>query len=229
LPSQAQQRRLLLRAKGLAAAAALVVALSAAPATGHPGHGPGTVDIGDGTFAPKKLTVAAGDTVIWFWNGPDTNHSVTAEEGQVEQFDSDPDTAPALVRHEKNDGFSYEFTQLGTYRYYCKVHPGTMRGAVEVITPPPADTTRPRLSDLDVRDGRVHFRISEAAFVVATIHRRGSKKELRSRSAFVRKGDRKIKLPLKRLRDGRYRVQLTAEDDAGNKGLRSARFRIARV
>lgn len=215
----------LLRAKGLAApAAALAAVLAAAPATGHPGHGPGTAGIADYAFTPKQLTVAEGDTVIWFWNGPDTNHSITSDPNQAEEFDSDPNTAPALVSHKKNDAFSYEFTKIGTYTYHCKVHPDAMRASVEVIEAPKADTTKPRLTKLRVDGTRLRYRISEPAFVIASLRRAGSKRELRSRAAFVRGGDRSFGI-LKKLKKGRYRVTLTAEDDAGNKRRRALEFR----
>lgn len=192
------------------------------------------MSIGNQAFSPRTLLVATGDTVIWFWNGPDTNHSVTADAGQGEAFDSDPDTPATLVRHDKNDAYSHAFNKIGTYRYHCKVHPKAMTGTIEVQKPPKVDSTPPRVSDLSVtprpvtRTAHVHFHVSEGSFVVARVRRPGSKRELRSRAGFFKRGDREIRVPVKRLRSGRYRVTLVAEDDAANSSRpRSVRFRIA--
>src|SRR5688572_240194 len=134
--------------------AAVTTAVAWSPsAGGHPGHGPGTVGIGDNRFSPAKLTVAVGDTTIWFWNGPDTNHSVTSDSGQDERFDSDPDTAPVLVSHEKGDSFAHRFDHTGTFTYACKVHPA-MRGTIVVTKAPARDTTRPRITNLRVTPER---------------------------------------------------------------------------
>lgn len=221
------------RVAPLALAAAAAV-LCSAQAAGHPGHGPGEVVIADSAFSPATITVAAGDTVIWFWSGPDTNHSVTADPGQGASFDSDAGTAPPLVRHDRDDAFSHRFGRIGTYRYHCKVHP-SMHGAVEVKKAPPRDVTRPRVTDLRVtpararRTARARFTVSEAGFVVVTVRRAGSTKVVRSASAFVRRGDRAIAFRVSGLRPGRYRARVVAEDNATNKSRPAvARFRVVR-
>jgi plastocyanin len=213
--------------------AAALAALAAAPAAGHPGHGPGTVSIADLSFKPQALTVARGDTVIWFWDGDDRNHSVTADPGQTESFDSDPGTPAALVSHPRNDAFSHDFDRLGTFTYHCKVH-ASMRGTIRVKRAPPPDETPPRLTDLRVKPrqasgrARAHFTVSEPAFVVVSIRRAGSSRELRHASAFVRRGKRRIGFGVRGLEPGAYRAVLRAEDDAGNASRRrGAGFRVA--
>ena len=202
------------------------------PAGGDPGHAPGQVGIGDNKFTPAKVTVARHDTVIWFWNGPDTNHSVTSDSGQGARFDSDEGTPGPLVRHEKDDAFSHAFHEVGTYRYHCKVHP-SMRGTVEVIKSPPKDVKRPRISDLRVsparasRTARARFRISEAGFVVVSIRREGSSRELASASRFVRRGERSVPFGVRKLAPGPYRARVVAEDNAANRSRpKSAAFRV---
>ena len=223
-----------MRARGLVVTAAVAAALWSPAAAGHPGHGPGEVGIGDNRFTPAKLTVAVGDTAIWLWNGPDTNHSVTADPGQEERFDSDPDTTPALISHDKGDSFAHRFDRLGKFTYACKVHP-SMRGSVEVIKPPPADTTPPRITDLRItpraasRSATARFRLSEASFVVASIRRASTGREVRSASAFLRRGERRLHFSVRRLRPGRYRVRLVAEDNAVNRSRpKVARLRVVR-
>jgi plastocyanin len=217
--------------------APLIVAAAAAmlwspQAAGHPGHGPGEVVIADNAFSPARITVAAGDTVIWFWNGPDTDHSVTSDSGQDERFDSDPGRAPPLVRHEVNDAYSHDFARIGTYRYHCKVHP-SMNGVVEVRKPPPRDVTRPRVTNLRVtparasRSARARFKISEAGFVVVSVRRAGSSRAVRSASAFLRRGKRSIGFRVRGLPPGRYRARVVAEDNAANRSrAATAGFRV---
>jgi plastocyanin len=208
--------------------------LWSAPAGGHPGHAPGQVVIADGKFTPQKLRVARHDTVIWFWQGPDTNHSVTSDSGQDVRFDSDAGTPGPLVRHEKDDAYSRAFHELGTHRYHCKVH-ASMRGTIEVIKAPPKDVKRPRISDLRIsparasRTAKARFRISEAGFVVVSIRREGSNRELESASRFVRKGDRGVRFGVRKLAPGRYRARVVAEDNAANRSrAKSAAFRVVR-
>jgi plastocyanin len=203
-------------------------------AAGHPGHAPGQVGIGDNAFYPRTVTVAAGDTVIWFWDGPDTNHSVTSDPGQEESFDSDPSTPAPLVRHAKDDSFSHRFDRVGTYTYTCKVHPA-MRGAVEVQKAPRRDVTRPRITDLRVTPARAsgaaraRFTISEAGFVVITIRRAGAAKPVKSANGFVRRGKRSVGFNVRRLAPGRYTARAVAEDNAANRSRpKTARFRVVR-
>jgi plastocyanin len=214
------------------AIAAAVAALAAPPAAGHPGHGPGTVTIANFRFSPQSLTVAKGDTVIWFWDGSDTNHSVTAAPDQDESFDSDPGKPPALVSHSKGDAYSHVFTHLGTYRYGCKVH-ASMTATIIVKRPPPRDVTRPKLSRLSVsprpasKRARVRFTVSEPAFVVVSIRRAGSSRDLRHANGFVGRGERRIAFGVRGLAAGSYRAVLVAEDDAGNRSRpRSAAFEV---
>ena len=214
--------------------ASLLAVVLWSPASGHPGHGPGQVVVADKAFTPAKLTVAAGDTVIWFWTGPDTNHSVTSDSDSEESFDSDPETAPPLIQHDENDTFTHVFERVGVYGYHCKVH-DTMRGTVEVIEPPRQDLTPPRVTDLRVvparasRRARARFTLSERSFVVARVRRAGSSKVRMTANAFLRAGERRIRFGVRELRPGRYRATVVAEDNAANPSRpKTARFRVVR-
>lgn len=70
-------------------------------------------------FGPATITVPTGTTVTWA-NQDAAAHTVTSE---TNIFDSGN-----LAR---NDSFSYTFTERGTFKYYCTIHP-RMRGEVIV-------------------------------------------------------------------------------------------------
>ena len=74
------------------------------------------------SFSPPTLTVKVGSTVVWVNKDPVT-HTVTSSSGNL--FDSGylPD---GFV-------FKYTFTQVGTYQYYCTIHP-SMTGTIVVTS-----------------------------------------------------------------------------------------------
>src|SRR5215212_3128741 len=105
------------------------------------------VTVANFDFSPNSVQIQPGDTVTWHFSGPDTNHSVTADPGQSEQFDSDPDDPSPF--HAPTDTFSHTFPAAGRYTYFCKVH-ANMHGTVLVGDRPPPDggpdTTAPGVS-----------------------------------------------------------------------------------
>jgi plastocyanin len=80
---------------------------------------PQQIKIDNFSFTPQVLTVAAGATVTWI-NGDDVPHTVV---GTHQEFKS-----KAL---DTGDQFSFTFTKLGTYEYFCSVHP-MMTGKIVV-------------------------------------------------------------------------------------------------
>ena len=72
------------------------------------------------TFSPETLTVPVGTEVTWE-NRDDIPHTVT----------SDDTTTFASTLLDTGDRFSFQFTQPGTYPYFCSVHP-TMTAKVIV-------------------------------------------------------------------------------------------------
>src|SRR3954454_21345803 len=97
-------------------AAAKPVAAAATPVSGV------AVKIVNYAFAPASLSVAVGTTVTWT-NYDTAPHTVTVSSGPV-KFSS-----PSL---NKGDTFSYTFKTVGTYSYYCAVHPNML--ATVVVT-----------------------------------------------------------------------------------------------
>ena len=78
--------------------------------------------VGNDFFSPTSLTITAGDSVIWKWNGVTVAHNVTF--------------APVLGRpsdigNNTSGSFWRVFATPGTYNFQCTNHPG-MTGSVTV-------------------------------------------------------------------------------------------------
>ena len=189
---------------------------------------------------PDRVVIAAGGAVTWRWNGPDTDHSVTARPNQAQAFDSDPGLFPGSIDHPVGFTFVQRFLRPGTYRYYCKVHP-SMAGVVIVV---PGDRRAPRLAGLRVtasecaRGGcgrgvvQIRFVLSERARVVIRIAEAqrsfGPGGLQRSVEVRGRRGANDVRVSERGLAPGRYRARLTATDEAGNTSRPAeARFRVA--
>jgi plastocyanin len=221
-----------MRRAGLAVALALC---AAAPASGHPGHGAEAVNIQGDTarFTPGEVTVGVGDAVVWFWNGTFArNHSVTADPGQAETFDSDPAGPPTNETHPPGDSFSHTFRTVGRFTYHCQVH-ATMTGVVNVVEVPAG--ARPlRLSGFRViarGDGvEARFRLSRRADLVGRVseRRRGDWRAVDTFNATGRKGRNEVEVPSGSLdADHRYRLALTAYDFLNRRASARDRFSLA--
>lgn len=78
------------------------------------------------TFVPAVDTVAVGQTVTWT-NNDQVIHTVTADSGSVDAFDSGDVAGSGTYTH--------AFQTAGTYGYYCRYHgsmTGGMRGTIVV-------------------------------------------------------------------------------------------------
>ena len=73
-----------------------------------------------GAYAPKDISVPAGQAVTWSWQDQGNQHSVTANDGS---FDS--------CLHNAGYVYTVTFTKPGTYAYRCSIHP-QMIGRVTV-------------------------------------------------------------------------------------------------
>ena len=103
----------------LAVSAVLVVAAGVPVAEGGPGQ-VREVTMPGKAFAPGRIQVLIGDTVVWH-NADSTNHTVTADE---DGFDSGF-IAPGLT-------FAQAFTKSGKVLYHCSIH-RFMRGEVVIV------------------------------------------------------------------------------------------------
>ena len=97
---------------------------------GGGGPVPATVTVGNNSFSPNNVSVAAGSTVTWRWDSCSgdgyggeicTSHSVTFDDGGPSAAAKDAGT------------FARTFAGAGTYTYYCTAHGRTaMSGRVVV-------------------------------------------------------------------------------------------------
>jgi plastocyanin len=181
--------------------------------------GPRVIATIDNVFTPKTVTIEPGGTVNFENRG--SLHNVKFEDGQFEQ-PADPMATPWFVWR--------TFDREGEYRYYCENHGGPggagMSGTVFVVA-----NAAPTIAGLAVspskvcnskrcrkRGGRIEMVLSEAARVIGSIDpigkpagRRGDELDVQGRA-----GSNSIKLPVTKLKPGRYRLTVTAEDFDGN-------------
>lgn len=96
-----------------------------------------TVPVGDMWFCSASFqggvcetTITVGDTVAWDFSGASTAHTVTECGASCDTATSTPLFNSGVIQ----DGstFRFQFTQAGTYRYLCRVHPFDMRGRIVV-------------------------------------------------------------------------------------------------
>jgi plastocyanin len=104
-------------ALGLAAGLASTLSLFAPPPLRGAEH---AVQIADSAFSPATLTITAGDTVTWR-NADDRPHTVTSNDGAFDSGNLD-----------EGVGFSFTFTEPGTYTYRCDYHPD-MQATIVVV------------------------------------------------------------------------------------------------
>ncbi len=168
----------------VSAASTVVVATPLAPPPPPPGSGPLTrhVNIGNYSYSPSTVTVNAGDTVEWDWTGPDVNHSVTTVGGLLESLESHLGAlVNQIVGAPAGGSYSHLFTNVGTYAYYCRVHPD-MTGTVRVVASgapanqpadPPAAKPAPAPPPADVKPARAaktyDVKIANYAFAPANV------------------------------------------------------------
>ena len=102
--------------------------LAAGPAAAQTTH---EIDVFNFDFGINRVpfdpVITVGDTVRWRWLDP--GHSTTSVDGQAESWDSGTLFGTGLT-YEKN------FTQVGTFDYFCEPHITIMTGQITVIPVP---------------------------------------------------------------------------------------------
>ena len=196
------------------------------------------------TFTPRTVTIDPGNTVTW--RNQAGFHNVKFDDGSFEQ-PSEPSFSAWSVRR--------TFDAPGEFRYFCEQHGGRggagMSGTVVVHgtqqPPPPAgqaDTTPPDIDDLRVvpstfcnrktsrckRTGaEIRFTLSEDAKISGRVVRRRDGRRVGKLSIEATRGENEFAYSGRGLALGRYRLELTPRDAAGNKASRPTRanFTIA--
>lgn len=194
---------------------------------------------GVNSWSPSEVTIQAGESVTWSFDGTSSAHNVQSDQGGW-TLSNQAATG--------NGPVTYKFDVQGIYTFYCVLHQSTMKGTITVgdppPPPPPPPSEQPFVNDfpaptvLEVRDevapkldrvsvkrvrggARVRFRLSEAGKVAIELSRG---KRVRSRTVEVRKGTSAVTVG--GLRAGSYRVQVSAADLAGNAAKSSKRARV---
>ena len=222
-------------------ATAAAAAALPAPANPHPGHGPIVIAIGGFKFDPATVNVVQGDPVLFYWKGPDTNHSATSDDGAPMAFDSDQGKAPGQVSHKVQDGWSVAMTTPGTYGFHCKVHP-SMRGTINVapyVQPapaPPPKVTRLKASPMRLCSRRSHrcthpgtllsITLDNPADVQVRIARRAGGATLEEVDFGAPPGTTRKRVSFGSLKPGAYRITVVAVDTATGASGKPARINV---
>ncbi|MDX6627028.1 MAG: hypothetical protein QOE56_2017 [Solirubrobacterales bacterium] len=125
-------RRPLLRAATILAAAVAAVALLGAPAApAKPAPKPKIVTVNDFFFGPNAVTVHSGGAVKWVWSDLNSYpHDVHLKKGPsgLKEKGSYSTKTTAVTEAQ----FKKTFPTAGTYDFICTVHPKEMKLTVTV-------------------------------------------------------------------------------------------------
>jgi plastocyanin len=214
------------RRSAVPSALALGLLAVAPAATPHAGHPPLEIDIASHAFAPQNAQIYQGDSVVFTWRGPDTNHSATGDD-----FDTDAGKPPATILHTTGDTYAVTFNKLGTFNYHCKVHP-SMTGAITVQQVPgsPAPVA-PTLTNVTVKPraftARTTLRFTlDSPSSMRAILRRGSKtlKEI-DFVASPGPGSRRLSFG-RRIKPGKTVLRVVAIDQTSGLASKTASIRV---
>ena len=236
----------------LAATIALLAALVLAPAAEATNQ---RVSISNYQWSEENVQLDLGESVTWYWTGPDVVHSVTGD--SPNPLDIDSDRGNNLPNHPVGDSFKVSFAQPGVYGFHCKLHV-SVRGTVTVSDTPgdpsgePAqpvpknnvDLKGPRIRDLSLdekefpgRGTQLHFSLGEKSKLDAEYYR----VDKDGRHNFEGWAKWKGYIGLNQIRfgsraknfdapHGRYVAELTAIDHENNESpTRKIHFRIGRA
>jgi plastocyanin len=103
------------------------------PLSVQPGPPPSTVyiNVADDFFYPVRVTINAGQTVVWTNNGTE-DHTVTANSAGVSKCK--PASTEVFDSSTLDSGTTFEhtFNNPGTFGYFCQVHGCPMHGTITV-------------------------------------------------------------------------------------------------
>jgi plastocyanin len=200
------------------------------------GAGKHTVKVADYKYTPRDLRIGLGDSVTWKWTAADRDHSVTTKGTVPESFDSHAGLKLSQIKDAPEGGdYTRTFTKLGTYTYYCRLHPD-MTASVRVVSAARARKSgaplRVRMRKARVR-GRhrvtVRYVLSEKAKVRVQLKR--GRKRLKTWRLKGRRGAnaKRLTLPRRARRGGRFTLHVVATRANGDRSApRRARVRVPR-
>ena len=91
---------------------------------------PVTVVSGISGFTLESFTIETGTTIKWIQSSV-ASHSVTS--GTTDDYYSYPDGKWDSGTLKNGESFSVEFDEVGVFRYFCNIHPGSMTGVITVV------------------------------------------------------------------------------------------------
>jgi plastocyanin len=92
------------------------------PSSGQGGH----VEMKNIAFAPKEVTIKAGEKVTWTNKEAAINHDVTPK-GETTSWNS---SGKGGIK--PGESFEKTFDAAGTYEYFCQEHGTSMSGTITV-------------------------------------------------------------------------------------------------
>ena len=81
-------------------------------------------------FTLESFTIEIGSTVKWIQSAT-APHSVTS--GTTDDYYSYPDGKWDSGTLKNGESFSVGFDEVGVFRYFCNIHPGSMTGVITVV------------------------------------------------------------------------------------------------
>jgi plastocyanin len=208
----------------IAGALALVLAPTASP---HPGHPPLEIDIGHHAYAPQDAQIYQGDSVVFTWRGPDTNHSATGD-----KFDTDAGKSPGTVFHPLGDTYAVTFNDVGTFTYHCKVHPD-MKGTITVNAAPgtaaptvPVVTSASASPRTFTQKTTLKFKVNTPSSIRAQLRKRS--KAVKEVDFNAQPGSNSHKVNFgKKLKAGKYTIRLVAVDPTSGQSSKPVTLKVA--
>jgi plastocyanin len=206
-----------------------------------------TITADDSTvFTPSEVTIDVGESVTWTFANPTNPHNVVAKPDSPTPWSTGdgfpvanhPNVGP--ITFDGAGTYTFQCQAHGGMEGRVIVGDGgdpppppppppppaspPPPGDTHPITPAPSggtDTVKPTVRKLRAKAlrhaVRVRFRLSEPATVTVRIKRRGSRKVLKSARVQAAAGTRTVTLRSKRLKKGRYVVEIQARDALGNR------------
>ena len=100
------------------------------PPTPTPTLEPVTVVSGILGFTLESFTIETGTTIKWIQSSA-TPHTVTS--GTTDDYYSYSDGKWDSEALKNGEYFSVVFKEVGVFRYFCNIHPGSMTGVITVV------------------------------------------------------------------------------------------------